>query len=99
MERGARCLIPIESTDAAERTRYRTSTEFAPEPSGSGGQCLHCRPDTSLWEWAVDRFSYDAGSDSALRHRQSVGISRQTQREWFDDGILQLLGNRFRWRQ
>jgi hypothetical protein len=32
MERGARCLIPIESTDAAERTRYRTSPEFAPEP-------------------------------------------------------------------
>ena len=34
MERGARCLIPIENTDAAERTRYRTSPEFAPEPSG-----------------------------------------------------------------
>src|SRR5215471_12095280 len=33
MERGARCLIPIERTDAAERTRYRTSPEFAPEPS------------------------------------------------------------------
>ena len=33
MERGARCLIPTESTDAAERTRYRTSPEFAPEPS------------------------------------------------------------------
>ena len=32
VERGARCLIPIESTDAAERTRYRTSPEFAPEP-------------------------------------------------------------------
>jgi hypothetical protein len=31
MERGARCLIPIESTDAAERTRYRTSPEFASE--------------------------------------------------------------------
>jgi len=25
-------VIPIESTDAAERTRYRTSPEFAPEP-------------------------------------------------------------------
>jgi len=31
-ERGARCLIPVESTDAAERTRYRTSPEFPPEP-------------------------------------------------------------------
>jgi len=35
MERGARCLILIESPDVAERTRYRTSPEFAPEPVSS----------------------------------------------------------------